>query len=84
MNPNVVRRQKYDEIKRRLSKMEHDEFMSAIDKIFKLIEESDKNPKQNDLNYYLTLQDHIEIYDLMLLELSRRKNQAIIDYREFL
>lgn len=84
MNINEERRKECDDIKSHMSEMEHEEFMETIDKVFKLIEEQDRNPKKDDVSYFLALQDHIEVYNLMLFELSRRKNQAISDYREFL
>ncbi|MDP9675237.1 hypothetical protein J2W97_001220 [Paenibacillus jamilae] len=84
MNINEKRRKNYEDVKSRLSEMEHEEFMEIIDKVFRLIEAQDKNPKNDDFEYFFELRGNIELYELLLLELSKRKNQAIANYQDYL
>lgn len=84
MNINEKRRKNYEDVKSRLSEMEHEEFMEIIDKVFRLIEAQDKNPKNDDFEYFFELRENIELYELLLLELSKRKKQAIANYQDCL
>lgn len=84
MNINEKRRKNYEDVKSRLSEMEHEEFMEIIDEVFRLIEVQDKNPKNDDFEYFFELRENIELYELLLLELSKRKNQAIANYQDYL
>lgn len=84
MNINEKRKKNYEDVKSRLSEMEHEEFMEIIDKVFRLIEAQDKNPKNDDFEYFFELRENIGFYELLLLELSKRKNQAIANYQDCL
>lgn len=84
MNIKEKRRKNYEDVKSRLSEMEHEEFMEIIDKVFRLIEAQDKNPKNDDFEYFFELRENIGLYELLLLELSKRKNQAIANYQDCL